>query len=465
MGHGAHASAAGTHVGFHREQPDWMARAPAPCAGFEPGTLPCRHRGVRGRGGNCSYVLVRALAWSSSAQARLAATAAAFVVACVPAMLIRGDVKQYTSDAFIALVVLVGVRWIDGDPRDWLVVWLGGLGAIAVPFSTTSAFVVVAGFGALLVSALLRRATRKAAATVVVGTGVAAVYAAFFGVVVVPALNANLRDYWQNAYLTGSPIHVLAESWHRLNDLAVFLAMPGVVAVVLFATGIVVLARQGQTALAVTLPLLWLEMFVLGRARVFPFLELRTNLFLIVPSLVIVAMGAADMCAAIFRRRRLLGVAAAAGLAMLFAIGVAPSVRFFGVPNEDIRGQTRYVAAHLGPGDAVVVNALASWGFAYYWPHGHIDIVRSDAVAPGFLAEPSGINAHYATGITYEAVLATLRDALRERSSGPPTRLFVVRTHMNDHERDAWTRAFATLHVQPQEIDTGVEPLAVVTES
>lgn len=379
-------------------------------------------------------------------------------------MLIRDDVKQYTSDAFAALVVLVVVRWIDHDPRDWLVVRLGCLSVIAVPFSTTSAFVIVAALGALLVSALQRRALRRAAATATVGAAVAVFYAAFFGAVVAPTVNARLRDYWHNAYLSGSPSDMLVEAWHRLGALAIFLAMPAAVAVTLFAIGIAVLTRQRDTARAVTLPLLWLEMLLLGRASLYPFLELRTSLFAIVPSLVVIGTGAAGVCLAMITWRRLVGLACGVCVAALFAIGVAPTVHYFGIPNEDIRGQTRYVAAHIGANDVVIVNSLASWGLAYYWPHGHIHIVDSNDLAAGFLAELTGVHARYATGTTYEAVLATMREALGQ---GPATsaarQLFVVRTHMNAQERDAWTRAFAALHLQPQVIDTGAEPLVVVT--
>ncbi|HYL52258.1 MAG TPA: hypothetical protein VEZ15_09835 [Acidimicrobiia bacterium] len=409
-----------------------------------------------------AYVLVRSCAWSSALHARVAASVAAVLVAATPAMLMRDDVKQYVSDALVALVVLGAVRSIDADPRDWRVLRLGCISALALPFSTTSAFVGVAAFGALGVSATLRRAWRRAAATTVVGVAVGGFYAAFFGAVVAPNVNTSLHDYWHNAYLHGSPTDMLVESWHRLDDLAFFLAMPAAVAVGLFAIGITALVRQRETALAVTLPMLWLEMMALGRAQLYPFLELRTSLFLIVPSLVIVGIGATSLCMTLLMRRRALAVACGTVLAVMFAIGAAPTVHAFGIPNEDIRGQTRYVASHIRPDDVVIVNALASWGFAYYWPRGHIHIVRTDGVPPGFLAEVPDINAQYATGTTYEQVLATLRAALQQGSAARTGQMFVVRTHMNGEERDAWTRAFATLHLQPRDIRTGVEPLAVI---
>jgi hypothetical protein len=256
---------------------------------------------------------------------------------------------------------------------------------------------------------------------------------------------------------------MVVESWHRLDDLAFFLGMPAAVAVAFFAIGIMALVRQRETALAVTLPMLWLEMLALGRAQLYPFLEMRTSLFLIVPSVVIVGIGATYVCTTLFMTRRSFAVACATALAVMFAIGVAPTVHAFGIPNEDIRGQTRYVASHLRPDDVVVVNALASWGFAYYWPRGHIRIVDTDALPPGFLAEPPDLNAQYATGTTYEQVLGTLRAALQQDSGSRRGQIFVVRTHMNSEERDAWTRAFATLHLEARDIRTGVEPLTVIS--
>jgi len=410
-----------------------------------------------------AYVLVRSCAWSSTVHARVAACAAAVLVAATPAMLMRDDVKQYASDALVALIVLGAVRSIDADPRDWCVLRLGCISALALPFSTTSAFVGVAAFGALGVSATLRRAWRRAAVTTVVGVAVGGFYAAFFGAVVAPNTNTSLRDYWHNAYLHGSPANMLVDSWHRLDDLAFFLAMPAAAAVALFAIGIVALARHRETALAVILPMLWLEMMALGRAQLYPFLELRTSLFLIVPSLVAVGIGATFLCMTLLLTRRAFAVACGTVLAVMFAIGVAPTVHAFGIPNEDIRGQTRYVASHIRPDDVVVVNALASWGFAYYWPGGHIHIVKTDALPPGFLAEVPDINAQYATRTTYEDVLGTLRAALQQGSAPRTGQIFVVRTHMNGEERHAWTRAFATLHLEAHDIHTGVEPLAVIS--
>src|SRR5262249_17940901 len=52
-----------------------------------------------------AYVLARSLAWSSQWRARVAAISTAVVVMLAPLSLGRNDLKQYTSDAFCALVV------------------------------------------------------------------------------------------------------------------------------------------------------------------------------------------------------------------------------------------------------------------------------------------------------------------------------------------------------------------------
>jgi hypothetical protein len=109
-----------------------------------------------------AYVLTRSLSWPSRARARFAAIVAALVVLLVPVSLLRNDLKQYTCDAFCALVVLAVGAWADREPRRirlWLLV---ATALIVAPFSSTSAFVSVAVFAGLLASALLARNVRRA---------------------------------------------------------------------------------------------------------------------------------------------------------------------------------------------------------------------------------------------------------------------------------------------------------------
>ena len=61
-----------------------------------------------------------------------------------------------------------------------------------------------------------------------------------------------------------------------------------------------------------------------------------------------------------------------------FVSHVQPYVRSHNIPNEDVRDQARYVAAHAARGDVILVNLSSNWGFAYYWPTG-VPARRADA--------------------------------------------------------------------------------------
>jgi hypothetical protein len=411
-----------------------------------------------------AYVLARSVAWPSRGSARLAGLAVAVGVACVPIALVRNDLKQYTGDAFFALVLLAAVRLVDRDGRPRSVIWLGVAALVAYPFSTTSAFVAVACFGGLLISAAFARDRPRLVATAVTGAVVAFGLLAVFAVTVWSHINGALESYWRRNYLTGGILQGPQQTWHRLQHLEHALAMPALVAIVLFVVGTVLLARMGETALAVALPLLWIEMFVAASLRRYPFLDQRTFHFVLIPSVGLAAVGAFGIVLEIWRRVPIAGLIVGGLIAALFGLGVAPVRQRPAFTNEDARAQTQYVAKSMTSSDVVLVNSSANWGFAYYWPHGHVRTFRSAVVANGFVAEVAGIDAVYASGRTRAAVLRALRVALdRQHRTGPRSRLFIVRSHVNRYENDAWTRAFSRLRVHPLSIPVGHEPLLLVT--
>jgi hypothetical protein len=60
-------------------------------------------------------------------------------------------------------------------------------------------------------------------------------------------------------------------------------------------------------------------------------------------------------------------------------------------------------------------------------------------------------------------VLSVLRQGVdRWRRAGPGARLFIVRTHVNKDEVEAWHRAFVELGVKPRILEGGPEPLLVL---
>jgi hypothetical protein len=420
-----------------------------------------------------AYVLTRSLEWPSRGAARLAAAVAASVVMLAPVTLRRNDLKQYTCDATCALVLLAIGSAADRTRTRKLLAVFSIVAVVESPFSSTAAFVAIAIFAGLLVSALLDRSWRWAVEIIAAGAAVAVVLAVYFAALILPHLSDALHTYWSSYYLRGSIPHMAHASWRRLGALGDYLAMPPAVFVAFFAAGVVALARLRARALAVSVPVLWIEMALIGRLHKYPFLDERTSHFLLVSSLVVVAIGAVALIYAIAtmleRVHRFAGwasgVALGAALASLFGVGVAAHLYELNIPREDVRTETRYVAAHRRPNDVILVDYAANFGVAYYWPHPHLAF-RHNQSGQAFEVHVVGIRAVYVEHRTADATLSGLREAVRLWRAAPRgSRLFIVRTHVDDRDRRNWNDAFATLQVKPETIPIGIEKPLVVAGS
>jgi hypothetical protein len=417
-----------------------------------------------------SYTLARTLGWRRRSDARFAATVAALVVMLAPVSLIRNDLKQYTCDAFCAVALLAFGAWAERAPSRKSLLGLAVAGVVTAPLSSTALFVTVAVFAGLLASALLDRARDRAIEIVVVGGATGAALVAYFVAAVAPNLNPKLRAYWASQYLTGSPVHIVHATWNKLVRLGPDLAMPAAVFAVLFVLGLVVLVRVGARGLAIAMPFLWFEMAVIGRLRRYPYLDLRTSQFLLVASLLVVALGAVGLVGAAralpSRRGIAVGPIAAGALsallAVLFTIGFVHHVRELNIPAEDVRSETFAVAAKYRAHDVVLVNESANFGFSYYWPHGHMTF-HHDQSGQGFGTTVSGVNAVYISARTYQDIAHGLRDAVdRWRHAGAGAHLYIVRTHLSSVEEASWQRAFSSVGVVPRSEAVGVDPLLVL---
>ena len=175
-----------------------------------------------------------------------------------------------------------------------------------------------------------------------------------------------------------------------IEQWAAFVGMgPWPVLAVLFVAGLVTLGRLQRPASALFPAVLVIEMLVLGAARQYPLFDGRTSHFLSTVLAVTAAVGVAGICALVARFGRNVPVLAAvlAVAAMLVNPDVRSVIRHPNIPAEDVRTPALYIAAHLRPGDVVVVNMLSNWGFAYYWPGGTVDYRRVTTNLPQFLAE------------------------------------------------------------------------------
>jgi len=202
---------------------------------------------------------------------------------------------------------------------------------------------------------------------------------------------------------------------------------------------------------------------VLSALKKYPFLELRTSTFLFAVTAAVAAVGVVGMCSLL---RPWLKGALAAGLAaaavLAFAVGSRPYLRNHTVPDEDVRDQARYVAAHDAPRDVILVNLSSNWGFAYYWPIGRPSRRPDPIVVQGYEAyfpgQPRIVVARNRDQAGVDAALARALAQARQRSS---TRIWLVRTHMSAPEAAAWNAALAAAGLSAKSLAYGLSVVSV----
>lgn len=393
-----------------------------------------------------AYWFARGIGWRREGTAVLAGLAAGLGALLVPGMLVRDDLKQYTADAFVALLTLALTSRLE---REWsrrrlaalsVSVWGGML------VSDAGALVGVAAFGALCLVQLSRGAWRRLTEAGVAGVCTAVlmlgVYEAF-DAHAVTSLDAS--PYWHHYFL---PVTRGVSAWitfvisHARAVHAYFGLGPVWLAALLILAGLVTIARLGRPATAIVVAALGPEMLALSAVKKYPFLDLRTSTFLFAVTVVVAAIGLTGVCSLLWPRLR---GAAAAGLAAVavvaFAVGAQPYVRSHTIPNEDVRDQALYVAAHAAPVDVILVNLNSNWGFAYYWPIGHPARRPDAAVRQGYEAYfPGQPRIIVARNRNLAGVRAALSQALARARRGS-CRIWLVRTHVIPSARAAWTVA------------------------
>jgi hypothetical protein len=417
-----------------------------------------------------AYLLARRLDWPDRPAAIAAGLLAAVAVLLVPAILIRDDLKQYTADACLTLVILAATARLE---RRWSA---GALALLSVAtwagmlFSDAAAFAGAAVLAAVGLVELARRHWRRLAAAAVTAAGTAvlgaAVYELFDARALVPGLNAYWRAYYVpvHAGLGPSASFVLSRFEYVHSRLGLG---PAWLAVLLLMTGLVTIARRGRPATALAAALLWPEVAAVSAAGKYPFLDVRTSTFLTATTTVVAAIGVAGCCAAV--RSRFGGGLAGTGTAALLAaaaltafVGQAvPFARGEPIPAQNIRQQAQYLAGRTGPADPIVVEETASWGFAYYWPEGRparaADAVNLQGYVPVFPAEPRIVVARDQTTAAIGVALAT---ALARVRTGHCGQIWLVRQRLNPADAAHWRAALASLHLSTR---PGAYGLAVAT--
>jgi hypothetical protein len=390
-----------------------------------------------------AYWLGRGIGWRRREIAVAAGLLTAIAVLLVPAMLVRDDLKQYTADACLSLLVLVLTSRLE---RDWS---RGGLACLSVAvwggmlLSDAVAFVGIAAVMALFATALCRRAWGRLAETAVTAVctvvGMLAVYEAFDA----GPDDAGLKAYWSGFYLPiakglHADLQFVTSRFHAVG--ADFGLGPAWLAMPLVAAGLVTMFRLGRPATAVAVAILWPELLTLSALRQYPFLDLRTSTFLFAITAAVGAIGLAGVCSLLLPRfNGLLAGALAAIALVLFVAGATPYVRSRMIPNEDVRDQVRYIVARESRRDTILVNLSSNWGFAYYWPAGAPSRRPDGAVAQEYEAYfPGQPDIVVARNRDLGAIDEALAQALAVARQHACSRIWVVRTHLSAQEKLAW---------------------------
>lgn len=405
------------------------------------------------------YWLARELGWPDRFSAVLAASLAGLSVLLVPAMLLRDDLKQYTADACMTLLILALTSRLE---RDWSRRNLGLLALSAgasILLSDPAAFVAVAAFSALLVVELARRQWRRFAEAAVAGAAAAVILLVLYKIFVARAAGAlGASAHWDGFYVpAGQGLHASVSWTLRMLGLlrADFGLGPSWLAVPLVLAGLVTAVRLGRPATALAGAALLPELIALSALKVYPFGDLRTSTWLIVAIAVFAAIGVGGIAAIL--RHWLPGAAARLGPALL-AIAVvaglcgaaAPDVRSHSIPPEDVRDQAGYVAAHARADDVILVNLNSNWGFAYYWPDGQPARRASAVVRQGYEAYfPDQPRIVVARDRDLAAVRAALAAALARVRPGSCATIWLVRSHVSPAEQAAWTATLKAAKLTP----------------
>jgi hypothetical protein len=406
------------------------------------------------------YYLAHGLGWRGRADQVVAGVLAGLAVLLVPAMLLRDDLKQYTADACVALLILALASRLE---RTWSRRGLAGL-SVAVwggmLISDAAAFAGVAAIGALFVVQFVRRAWGRLTDVAVAGAATAVlmlgVYEAF-DARAADALGAS--TYWDGYYVPlGHGVHASGTFITKMlgHLRADFGLGPSWLALPLVIIGLMTMFRVGRPATALALIVLLPEMIVVSALKIYPFGDLRTSTWLITVTVAVAAIGVAGICGLARRQLRdgaaawVVALTVAAAAVAGFSVSAAPYVRGHPIPDEDVRDQADYVAQHAAAADVILVNLNSNWGFAYYWPYGQPARRLTNVVRQGYEAYfPDEPRIVVAPNRNLAGVTTALREALSRVRPGSCARIWLIRSHVIPSEAAAWKVALASAHLTP----------------
>jgi hypothetical protein len=435
-----------------------------------------------------AYALGRQLGWRSVGISRLGGLACAVAVLLLPVQQVRHDLKQYTADAAVTLILLALAARTEArastDPAAWRrgLIVLAGVVAVSSVISSVTVIAASCAFGGLILVAAARRQWRRVAETAVAGVAGGLVYLVVYLLTTARGSNPALKDFWAAYFPTVSalPTYLKNQSLTLYPLLGADSPAKAALFSLFCVAGVVTVFRLGRPATAVAIVLLPVAAVVLGVGRIYPLLDLRTSHYLLVAIGAVAGLGVAGTAVWLSTVVRRIGrpvlVATAVVVVVLagFAAnnqrwyrfdGIKPGVDYrTAITLEDSRAAVEYIAAHRAPGDVIVVSALGRYGFGFYWRADPMIVVPyNDAV--GFIVaypgQPSIVPANSGTVGDIRAALKTATDLAAQH--GPATRIWLFRSHVDSVEAQAWQQALTGFQVQ--DVTHTVEPVSLVSRA
>jgi hypothetical protein len=383
---------------------------------------------------------------------RLTATLVAGSVALGSAMLIRHDLKQYTAEAFDALLILWMLARLERSWSQGRLVALGVVMAASTLLSNAAMFLGIAVLLCLALPPLVRRQRQRLRSLAVVGAATLAVDLLVFLTVDHPGDTPSLRAYWTAFYIpTDQGLGTLLRFVHfRAGAELQGVGMgPSVVVVLLVLAGLVTLVRVGLPSLALIVPVTTVEQLVASGAHLYPLWDPRTSTWYTVVLTVTAMVGVGGIVRVAVhavrrspdRYRAALAVAVTVALAVLAVGLVVPLVRADRVaidtttPLEDVPAQIAAIHRGERPGDVIVANVDAGFGLGVYWP-AQPELVAADARLNTFrITYPPADRVVVATTISTAAEVDAVESAVRMAAATPTGRVWVVLSHWHVAER------------------------------
>jgi hypothetical protein len=402
-------------------------------------------------------------------------------VAMAPALLIRHDLKQYTAEAFAALVVLWLVARLEtGWSRRRLIV-LGAVLAASTLLSNGAMFLGPAVLSCIGVVVLARRQLRRLAEVAVVGTATLGVDLLVFVAIDRRADVPTLRTYWDAFYIPTSDGVANALHFVHLQAGAELQSVglgPSLVVAALVVAGMATLVATGFPALALVVPATTVEQLTAAGVHRYPLWDPRTSTWFTVLVTVVALIGvtgAARLAWTLVHHRRtrprvVLGLTLGVAVVVLGAGVARPTAHAARIavdtttPPEDVKSQVQVIEAERAPGDVVVSNADAGFGLGVYWPAQPEFVFRDARLETFRIAYPPADRVVVAETISTAAEIDAVRTAVAMAAATPRGRVWVVLSHWHVAERATMTAAlihYGTLTTPPGQ--RGPEPVQLLT--